>query len=151
MGTLRLHPKDCEKYGVAELVEFEVYGFGIRQRKAFEKATGRTLRWMFDQIEGVPELDEHSNPIPEPVIDEETGEQKVDNGEPVFEPRLVTDPDAIVMFVWLVLWGEGVRVPWPDFDVREIGLRLNFSSDSSGEPGKDEAPTDSESSTTDRP
>lgn len=150
MGTLRLHPKDCERFSVPEVIDFDLTAIGVRQRKAFETATKKPLGWLFDQMQGVPELDEAGNPIPdpvfdeagEPVIDETTGEQKV-------EPRLTTDPDAIVMFVWLVLWGHGVRVPWDDFDVREIGLRLNFA-DGSGESGKaDEPPAESSNPTTD--
>lgn len=149
MGTLRLSESDREKYGQPELIEFDLAGTGVRQRAALERETKRSYRWLLDQLSGVPELDEHQNPIPE--LDEETGEPKLVDGEPVV--KLTTDPDAIAMFVWLVLWGKGVRVPWETFDIAEIGLRLNFSSDTGsdtgGEPGKDEEPAaDSESSTT---
>lgn len=151
MPSIRLHPDDRAKYGAPEVIEFDFQAIGLRQRSAVEKASKRSLRWMYDQLSGVPELDENQNPIAEPVIDEETGEQVVEDGQPVFTPRLTHDSEAILMVVWMALWGIGIRTPWEDFDLIENGLLLNRSDSAADEddPGKGEQePTDSEKTTT---
>lgn len=151
MPSIRMHPSDCAKYGAPEVIEIDFQAIGLRQRAAVEKASKRPLRWMYDQLAGVPELDEHQNPIPIPVIDPETGKQEIKDGEPVFTPRLTRDPEAILMLVWMALWGIGIRTDWDAFDVVENGLWLNRSDSDDEEPdsGKgEEQPTDSESSTT---
>lgn len=141
MGYLKLHPKDREKYGAPERIPFDFTTIGVRQRSAVEAAAKRPLRWMYDQLAGVPALDEHNNPIPVPVIDPETGEQQVENGEPVFTPRLTTHGDAFGMLVWMSLWGIGIKVPWDGFDIIESGLEINGGSpDDEGDPGKDDRP-----------
>lgn len=148
MGYIKLHPADREKYGVPEEIPFDWAAIGVRQRAALERETKRSYRWMTDQLEGVPELDENQNPIPEPVIDPATGEQKIENGEPVFTPRLKRDGEALAMFVWMAMWGIGVRVPWDTFEIRQNGLEI--LGDGEGDEGKAEAPeTDSASTTND--
>ena len=151
MPTIRLNPKDCERYGAPAAIDVDFEAIGLRQRSALEKASKRSLRWMYDQLSGVPELDDNQNPIPVPVIDPETGEQEIENGEPVFTPKLTRDPDAFLMLVWMALWGIGIHTPWETFDVIENGLRLDRSDSDGGEdePGKgEEQPTDSENTTT---
>lgn len=150
MSSIRLHPADCEKYRAPEVLEFELAAIGVRQRSALQKASKRSLSWMFDQLSGVPELDEQGNAIPEPVIDPETGEQQVENGVPVVTERLTRDPEAVAMLVWMVLWGAGIHTPWDTFDIREIGLKITLGAgDEDEEQGKDEEqPTSSEATTT---
>lgn len=152
MPSIRLHPDDRETYGAPEVIEVDFQKVGLRQRGAVEKASGHTLRWMYEQLQGVPELDENRNPIPEPVIVPETGEQELDDaGKPMFTPRLTRDPEAIAMLVWMALWGVGIKVPWGTFEVIESGLQLNRSEDDGEEDdsGKDdEQATDSENTTT---
>lgn len=150
MGTIRLHPDDCAKYGAPEEIEFNLAALGVRQRSALEKASKRSVRWMFDQLAGVPELDEHGNPIPVPVIDRETGEQKVESGEPVYTEKLARDGEAVAMLVWAALWGIGIRPPWNTFDVQEFGLQIlaaGDDEDDDDDSGKAEEP-EMESSTT---
>jgi hypothetical protein len=143
MPSIRLHPKDCEKYGAPEVIDIDFQAIGMRQRSAVEKASGKSLRWMYEQLQGVPELDEHQNPIP--VTDRTTGELVLVDGQPV--PRLQVDPEAWVMLVWMALWGNGIKVPWNDFDIIESGFVFTDEAEDE-DPGKGEAPTDSESTTT---
>lgn len=155
MGSVTLHPKDCEKYGVSEPIPFDLGGVGVRQRAAFEKATKRSYSWLLDQLRGVPDLDEAGNAIPEPVFDRDGTPKLNDDGSPVVRMKLTRDPEALAMVAWLALWGHGIRVPWNDrdgnvvFDVRDIGLRIDFGSDEDDDDEVDEgkAPTDSESTT----
>lgn len=154
MGYIKLHPKDAEKYGAPEEIPFDLTTIGTRQRAAVESASKHSLRWMFDQLAGVPELDEAGNPIPVPVIDPETGEQKVENGEPVFTERLTRHGDAIAMIAWMALWGIGIKVPWDTFNPIEAGLIVRAfdedeADDDSGKADQPEAGTDLESSTPD--
>lgn len=150
MGYIKLNPKDAERYSCPERIEFDLQDIGVRQRSAVEKACGRSLRWMLDQLMGVPELDENNDPIPIPVLDDEGNTVFEDDGvTPKMEPRLRRDPEAIAMVIYLALWGAGYRIPWDTFDIYELGLELRLSGDED-EPGKDEAPeTDSANTTTD--
>lgn len=151
MGIIRLNPADAAKYGAPpEGVPFDLTAVGVRQRSALVRETRKPWGWFIDQLGGVPELDEHQNPIPVPVIDPDTGEQKVENGEPVFTPKLVQDGDAIAMLVWLALWGAGIKVPWDNFDILATDLEIDLTGEDD-EPGKAEAPeTDSASTTNDQ-
>lgn len=165
MGYIRLHPADCKKYGAPEEIPFSLTSIGTRQRGAFEKSPDgprKPWRWLLDQIGGVPELDDAGNPIPVPVIDDESGEQvRNEDGTPKVTEKLTRHPDTFAMLAWIALWGEGIRVPWEKvdpatgrvqvFDVREVGLQLNLldEEDAGGDPGKADQPeTGSESSTT---
>lgn len=151
MATIQLHPADQKKYGTPEIIEIDISAIGVRQRSAVERAAKRTLRWMFDQLEGVPELDEHQNPIPVPKVDPATGEQLVENGEPVFTERLTRDGEAVAMFVWMALWAINIRPAWETFEIRESGLVLRAAEDlEDGDgSGKEQGPEmGSESSTT---
>lgn len=150
MGYIKLHPKDAEKYGCPEHIEFEFESIGVRQRAAVEKACRHTIRWMLDQMQGVPEFDEDGAPIAIPVVD--------DDGNPVMEgdgvtpkmtPRLTRNPEAVAMLVYLALWGAGYRLNWDDFDVRAIGLTVHIGDDEDeASEGKDE-PAAEDSPTTD--
>lgn len=153
MGYITLHPDDQAKYGAPPVIPFDLSAVGVRQRAALEKASKRSLRWMLDQLQGVPELDENDNPIAVPVFED-------DGVTPVFEadgvtqavvPRLTRDGEAIAMVVWLALWGIGIKVPWDTFDPREVGLVIRAGDpDDEGDSGKDEEPA-AESSTTSAP
>lgn len=152
MGSIKLNPKDAERYGTPERIEFNLADLGVRQRAAVEKACKRPLKWMFNALSGVPELDENGNAIPVPVFDDEGNQVFEDDGvTPKMEPKLWRDPEALAMFVYLILWGAGFRTDWDTFDIYESGLEIQSDSDED-EPseGKDEAPagtTDSASTT----
>lgn len=152
--VIRLHPADCEKYGAPEEVRFDFATVGIRQRGAFERSPigpRKSFSWFEDQLQGVPELDEAGNPIPVPVIDPKTGEQELDEaGKPKVTPKLTRDPDVIAMYIWLALWGAGIKVPWDTFDPRVVGLQMDVEDDEDeADQGKAEAAeTGSESTTT---
>lgn len=151
MGYIRLNPKDAEKFGVDERVHFEFTAIGVRQRSAFEKGADgpkRSFRWLLDQLAGVPELDENQNPIPVPVYNLDGTPKLGDDGEPEMTPKLSRDLEAVAMFVWLVLWGAGVRTPWNDFDVLEYGLELHFFDDDEDGQGKANPPAPADTSTT---
>jgi hypothetical protein len=151
LGYIKLHPRDAEKYGAPDEIPFDLSAIGVRQRSAVEAVSKRSLRWMFDQLAGVPELDEHGNTIPVPVTDRDTGEQKIgDDGEPVFTERLTRHGDAIAMVAWMALWGIGIKPAWDTFDPIETGLVVRADDDVEADSGKAEEPeTDSASSTTD--
>lgn len=146
MGYIKLNPKDAERYGVDETVTFDLNLVGRKQRRFFEVQTKKPYGWLLNQLQGVPALDENGNAIPEPVIDAETGEQKLgEDGEPLFEPKLEVSDEALDMFVYLILVGRGVRVAWDDFELYEFGLRIRFGED--GDEGKAEAAETSSAST----
>jgi hypothetical protein len=155
LGYIKLHPKDAEKYGAPPEIPFDLTAIGVRQRAAVEAAARRSLRWMFDQLAGVPELDEAGNPIPVPVRDGDGNPVMEDDGvTPKVTPRITRHGDAIAMVAWMALWGIGIKVPWDTFDIVESGMVVRAwgddGDDSEDEPGKADQPeTDSESSTTD--
>lgn len=127
MGTIRLNPLDAERYGAPEVIDFDLRRIGVRQRGALEKATKHSLRWMLDQLSGVPEVDDVGNVIVEHVLNDD-GTQKLNaDGSPELAPKLGHDADAVAMIVWLALWGAGIRVAWEGFDVTEIGLRISLA------------------------
>lgn len=149
MALIYLHPKDDAKYGVTSPIRFASDEVGVRQRLAFENQTKQPLRWLYQQLGGVPALDEQGNAIPVPAYNVD-GSPKLDaDGEPVMRPKLTRHPETFVMLAWLTLWGAGVRVPWADFDVMESALRVGPDADDTDEVDEDEgkAPTDSASTT----
>lgn len=148
MGYIKLHEKDAAKFGCPERIDFEFESIGVRQRAAVEKACRRSIRWMLDQIQGVPEFDEHNNPIPIPVVDDDDNPvMEADGVTPKMTPKLRHDPEATAMLVYLALWGAGYRLDWDTFDVRAIGLEVNFvDDDDEANEGKDQP---EESATTD--
>lgn len=149
MGYIKLHPADREKYGAPERIPFDFTAVGVRQRAALERETKKSYRWLIDQLEGVPELDEAGNPIPVPVLDDEGKPVLNEDGTEKVEPKLKRDGEAIAMFIWMMLWGAGVKVPWSTFDIRDDGLEIH-SDGEDGESGKGDQPeTDSASTTTD--
>lgn len=149
MGTIHLHPDDRAKYGTPETgIPFDLSKIGLRQRAAFQREIGKPYGWFLEQLDGVPELDAAGNPIPDPVIDPATGEQKVEDGEPVFTPRLARDPEVLAMFVWLAMWGAGVKTPWDTFEIIANGLDVDGGDD---QPGKADEPTTDSASTTNDP
>jgi hypothetical protein len=130
MGYIKLHEKDAAKFGCPERVDFEFESIGVRQRAAVEKACRRSIRWMLEQIQGVPEFDENNNPIPIPVVDDDGNQVMEDDGvTPKMTPKLRRDPEATAMLVYLALWGAGYRLDWDTFDVRAVGLEVNFTDD----------------------
>jgi hypothetical protein len=130
MGYIKLHPKDAAKFGCPERIDFEFEAIGVRQRAAVEKACRHTIRWMLDQMQGVPELDENGDLIPIPVLDDDDNPVLEDDGvTPKMRPRLTRNPEAVAMLVYLVLWGAGYRLDWDDFDVRAIGLGVHIGDD----------------------
>ncbi len=155
MGSIRLHPSDREKYKTPDVIPFELGNIGVRQRAAFEKATKRSLKWLYEQLAGVPELDDAGNAIPEPVFNDDGSPKVTDDGSPVVRPRMTRDPETVAMLVWLALWGVGIRVPWNDrdgnpvFEIREVGIHLDLSDEDDDEDveGEGKALTDSENTT----
>jgi hypothetical protein len=104
---------------------------------------------MFDQLQGVPELDEHNNPIPVPVVDDDGSPVMEDDGvTPKVTEKLRRDPEALAMLVYLALWGAGIRTDWDTFDVHEIGLEVHLADEDEPSEGKDEAPETASESTT---
>jgi hypothetical protein len=148
MGSITFNPIDVAKYGIPETVEFDLKAFGVRQRAAVEKATGHKATWMFDQLSGVPELDEHGNAIPVPVLDDDDNPVLDEDGNPKVTEKLTRDPEALAMFVWMVLWGAGHRLDWNAFDVCEVGLKVRIVDDEDEPEGKDDAPTTDSANTT---
>lgn len=149
MGSIRLHPADAAKYGAPEEIPFDITAIGVRQRSAVEKASRHSVRWMFDQLAGVPELDEHGNAIPVPVLDDDGKPvMEADGVTPKVEPRLTRDGDAIAMVAWMALWAIGIKVPWDSFEIRESGFTIDARGDGEDDSGKDREPeTAPESST----
>jgi hypothetical protein len=149
MGYIKLHPNDAAKFDAPERIDFEITNIGLRQQAAVEKACKHTIRWMFDQLQGVPELDEHNNPIPVPVVDDAGDPVMEDDGvTPKVTEKLTRDPEALAMLVYLALWGIGVRLDWNTFDVQAVGLEVHIVDDDEANEGKDEAPPETASEST---
>lgn len=148
MGSVRLNPKDRAKYGGPEEIPFNLSEIGVKQRAAFEKQTKRPLKWFYDQLSGVPELDENGNAVPEPVFNRDGSPKLNDDNTQVVRVKLTRDPEVFAMLAWLALWGHGIKVPYDTFEVIEIGLRIDLSSDDDDdEVDEGKAPTDSENTT----
>jgi len=149
MGSVRLHPKDRAKYGAPEEIPFNLSEIGVKQRSAFEKQTKRPLKWFYDQLSGVPELDENGNAVPELVFNRDGSPKLNDDGSQAVRVKLTRDPEVFAMLAWLALWGDGIKVPYDTFEVIEIGLHIDLSSDDDDDDEVDEgkAPTDSENMT----
>lgn len=149
MALIRFHPKDQAKYGIDGPITFVLSEVGIRQKAAFEKQTKRSLNWLYNQLSGVPELDEHGNAIPEPAYNGDGTPKLNEDGTQVVRVKLTRDPESLAMFAWLALWGVGVKVPWDDFEVIESGLRIGPGEDEDDTEVEDEgkAQTDSASTT----
>lgn len=140
MGYIKLNPRDAAKLGVPERIDFDIADIGIRQRAAVERNCKRTIRWMFNALQGVPELDEAGNAIPVPVLDDDGKQEYEDDGvTPKMEPLLRRDPDALAMFVYLGLWGAGHRLDWDTFDIHG-DVEINNEDEPSE--GKDEPPVE---------
>ncbi len=149
MAIVSFHPKDQQKYGIDAPVRFVLSEVGIRQKAAFEKQTKRSLSWLYNQLSGVPELDENQNPIPEPAFNRDGTPKLNEDGTQAVRARLTRDPESLAMFAWLALWGVGVKVPWDDFEVIESGLRIGPDDDEDdAEVDEGKAPTTDSGSTT---
>lgn len=148
LGYIKLHPNDQKKYGAPPEIPFDLAAIGIRQRAAFVRETKRSLSWLFNQLAGVPELDDAGNPIPIPVLDDDGKPVLNADGTEKVTEKLKVDDEALAMLVWLALWGVGIKRPWDTFDPQFHGLEILDGEDEADEPGKGEAPeTDSANST----
>ncbi len=149
MANVHFHPKDQAKYGIDGPIKFVLAEVGVRQRAAFEKQTKKPLTWLYNQLSGVPELDEAGNAIPEPAWNRDGSPKLNEDGTQAVRVKLTRDPESLAMFAWLALWGHGIKVPWDDFEVIESGLRIGPDDDEDdAEVDEGKAPTtDSENTT----
>jgi hypothetical protein len=126
MGYLELSELDRKRYGVPERVEFTNHRFGMRTIKQLRMQTGYDYEVLARLLAGVPKVDPATN---EPVYElDESGELvKDEEGNAIL--ALTIDEDAVAAYVWLVLWAAGHRIPWSEFDVEPVGLRIHLADD----------------------
>ncbi len=144
MGYLELGDTDKKRYNVPERIEFTNHRFGMRTIKQLRLQTGYDYEILARLLAGVPKVDPETN---EPIFERDDNNEivKDDEGNPVLE--LTVDEDAVAAYCWLVLWGAGHRIPWSEFDVDPVGLKISLS-DEETEPGKGEE-SEPSSTTTD--
>lgn len=98
--------------GYVQLAPVDREKYGAPERLPFE----------FDQF-GLKALHE---------LEEQTGFTLEALGK-VFGTKGVRDKRAVAATVWLVLWANGIKVPWDEFDARPVGLVLDFSDGGKGQ------------------
>src|SRR5690242_2144898 len=100
---IQLSERDRKKYGAPEWIDVPYGEWGLKIVDDLESEAGLTLE------------------------DFENGlwrKRKNANGEEIAEPR----PIALVALAWLALRSAKIRIPWNDFDVSPIGLKIDWES-----------------------
>lgn len=147
MGYLRPSETDRERYNLPEQINFKSGEFGLKAVKQLEKQTGYTIEQIQAGLEGQPVLDEHGQQVYEQAEGDDGELLFTEAGEPVMEEKTRQDPEILAALVWLILWSNGHRIQWEEFDVIAIGMVLSFLEDGEVE-GKEEATPDTSSTTT---
>lgn len=100
---IQLSEEDRKQYGAPEWLDVPFGRWGLKIVDDLEQEAGLTLE------------------------DFENGlwrKTKNDAGEEVASPR----PIALVALAWLTLRSNKIRIPWDDFDVSPIGLKIDWES-----------------------
>lgn len=126
MSWLELAEIDQKRWGVNGRVEFSFQEIGMRSVAALKKQTGYSL-----EEATVMAFDGK-------IVVQADGSEKVEK-----------DPDALAALVWLVLYANGHRIPWDEFDPVPRGLKLDFSHDGEVEDAGKAPVTDGSNTTTD--
>jgi hypothetical protein len=147
VAYLRPSETDRKRYNLPEQIDFKPGEFGLKAVKQLERQTGFSIDHLQAAIEGVPVLDEHGQQVYEPVEDVDGNPVLDEAGNPTVEEKVYQDPEAMAALAWLILWSNGHRIPWEEFDVVPMGMKLSFLEDGEVE-GKAEATEADTSSTT---
>lgn len=124
MTTLALlYEPDRARYGLPAEIEYERGMFGRKSVAELKSQTGYTLERISAGLQGFPKLQP--------------------DGSEVIE----RDGVAALAWAWLILWDNGHKIPWADFDLRG-GIDFAHGEQEDEEEGK--AP-DTSSTTTETP
>lgn len=142
MGWIQLSPEDAKRYDApAEGFPFSYSKFGLKAIDAMES--------QIRDDDGEPyTMESLSNDLRRPMRGPDGNAVMVpeyDHGEPVLvgdEPKMTEAisprPRGLAVLVWLALWSAGIRVAWDDFEIQQVGLRIDWAD--RDETGKDEEP-----------
>lgn len=111
---IQLSEEDRKKYDAPEWLDVPYGQWGLKIVDDLESEAGLTLE------------------------DFENGlwrKRKNEDGEQVASPR----PIALVALAWLALRSAKVRIPWNDFDISPIGLKIDWESGKAEEAEEDPA------------
>jgi hypothetical protein len=100
---VQLSEEDRAKYGAPEWLDVPYGTWGLKIVDDLESEAGLTLE------------------------DFENGlwrKRKNEDGEEIASPR----PVALVALAWLALRSAKIRIPWDDFDISPIGLKIDWES-----------------------
>jgi len=89
-----LHEPDRTRYNLPEEIEYTPGLFGRKSVAELKTQTGYTLERIAAGLQGIPRIQPDGSEIIE------------------------RDGVAAVAYVWLILWDNGHKIPWVDFDVR---------------------------------
>ncbi len=121
MTKLVLDPADRKRYDLPDEIEYERGMFGRKSIAELKRQTGYTLDRLSAGLRGILKAQPDGTEI------------------------LERDDVAAVAFVWLVLFDNGHRISWNDFDLRGS---IDFSADDPEDEEQGKAPDPDTSNTT---
>jgi len=142
VGWIKLSDEDTKRYGSpAEGFPFSYSRFGLKAIDAMESQIRGDAGEPYD-MECLsndlrrPLLDADGKPVVVPELVD--GEPVLEGGEPKLTEAISPRPRGLAVVVWLALWCNGIRVAWDDFEVQQVGLRIDWAD--RDETGKAEDP-----------
>lgn len=143
MGWITLSAEDAERYGApAEGFAFSYSRFGLRAIDVMEsqirddEGNPYTMESLSNDLRR-PLIGRDGKPVMVPELDDDD-EPILENGEPRLTEAVSPRPRGLAVLVWLALWCIGIRVRWDDFEVQQVGLKIDWAD--RDETGKAEGP-----------
>lgn len=143
MGWIRLSDEDTKRYNAPpDGFPFSYSRFGLKAVDAMESqirddaGEAYTMESLSNDLRR-PLLDKDGNAVLVPELDDD-GEPLVEGGEPRMTEAVSPRPRGLAVVVWLALWSIGIRMPWDDFEIQQVGLRIDWAE--RDETGKAEDP-----------
>jgi hypothetical protein len=131
MGWIELAESDREKYGAPERIPLEYGRWGLKSVDALETQVGWTLEDLGNELQRKKRdvtamLSRRTNST--------TTATRFSARTAAPKQVEVTAPSKLaeVALVWMCLRAVGVRIPWDEFDVQMIGLRVSWGDDDEG-------------------
>ena len=146
MGWIQLSAEDTKRYGAPpEGFPFSYSRFGLKAIDAMESqirddaGEPYTMETLSNDLRR-PLLDADGKPVMVPELDDD-GTPALEDGEPKMTEAISPRPRGLAVVTWLALWSIGVRMAWDDFEVQQVGLKIDWAD--RDETGKaEEPPTD---------
>lgn len=141
MGYIELSPEDREKYGAPERIPLKYGYWGLKSIDALETEVGWTLEDLTNELQR-KKRDADGNVVTRDDLDDDGNPVLDDDGTPKQIEVSARSTRATLALVWLCLRSAGIRVPWDDFDIQPIGLRISWADSEDGAEGKAEEPAE---------